>query len=475
MVPTMDRRTGESASLWQQLVGTALELPTSSIPEAILSRTCERIVDTVGAALAAAASNEGLSAHRVVLAESEGGIASVWASGGKTRSAALACLANGTLAHAIDYDDTHAASTLHPGAVIVPAAIAAGEEVGADGPDLLASVALGYEIAARLAMQAPGKFQRQGFQPTAILGIFGATAAVARLMNASLAVATNAGGIAGSLAAGIMEYLSDGSDVKQLHAGWMAQGAVRAVQFATSGLAGPRTVLEGPKGVFRAFVSEAIDPRRALDGLGDQWLGMEVATKLYPACYCVHAVIDAWRVIAERDGVTQADHSAIRRLTALVPEFYLQLVAEPLEQKRRPRTTYEARFSLPFAVATAVVHGPVTLESYARDRLENAKVLDMMSKVDYEVVQYATFPGEFPGGLRVDMSDGRVLEAHVDFNPGGPRNPLPENRVGEKILDAARCLQDEAGGQALLASLRFLREPGSDLRPFSKAMTRFSA
>ncbi len=461
------------SSLWEQLARFALELPLTTIPDDVMEKACDRVVDTMAAALAGASSRDGLSANRIVSAEPGSGGSSVWVSGGVTRSSAMAALANGMLAHAIDYDDTHAGSTLHPGVIVVPAAVAVGEEIGASGPDVLASIAIGYEVVARLGLLTPGRFQRQGFHPTAILGIFGATAAVVRLLKVSPAIATHAGGIAGSLAAGLMEYLSDGSDVKQLHAGWMAQGAIRAVQFAREGLTGPRTVLEGKNGVFRAFLSEAIDTRPALAGLGEQWVGVDVATKPYAACHAVHACIDSWHIIREQHGLSKADIPSIRRLVGLVPQFYLQLVGEPLEQKRVPRTVYEARFSLPYAVARAVVDGEVNLDSFGPDRLKDPEVLGVAAKVGYEVVEFPTFPGDYPGGLRVEMEDGRVFQAHLDYNVGSTRNPLSADRLEGKMLEAARRTGDDKSGSMLLESLRSLRGQGSDLKGFARAIAQF--
>ncbi|WP_293189548.1 MmgE/PrpD family protein [Ottowia sp.] len=471
----MSTTTRSQLSLWQQLVKVALEQPTSAFPSTVLSKACDRVIDTVASALASASVGEGLMASRVVQTEGSAGPASIWASKGKTASAALACLANGTLAHAVEYDDTHALSTLHPGVVIVPAALAVGQEVNASGPDVLAAVTIGYEIASRLAALVPGKFQRQGFQPTAVLGIFGATAAVCRLKRVSLQSATHAGGIAGSLTGGLMEYLADGSDVKQLHAGWVAQGAVRAVQFAEGGLTGPRTVLEGEKGVFQAFISQSIDPLAAVAGYGDDWRGVDAATKLYPACYGVHAVIDAWHLVRAQHGLGREDLPNIKRITGLVPEFFRQLVCEPLAHKRAPRTVYEARFSLPYVLARAIVDGHVDLHSFLPERVADPALAPVMQKIDYETADFRTFPGEFPGGVRVEMSDGRVFEATVEYNPGGPSMPASGAQLEQKLLAVSERFSDSGAGRALIESMRMLCQPGSVLHGFSSSMARIGA
>ena len=155
---------------------------------------------------------------------------------------------NGMLSHGMDYDDTHTTATLHPSCVIVPTALAVGEATGASGAEVLAAAIVGFEVVARLGLLASREFQNRGFHPTSVLGVFGAVATVSRLMGVSAVVGRNATGLAGSMASGLMEYLSDGSSAKQVHPGWAAQAAVTAVRLAQAGATGPARVLEGTAG-----------------------------------------------------------------------------------------------------------------------------------------------------------------------------------------------------------------------------------
>jgi 2-methylcitrate dehydratase PrpD len=466
--------TNKPATLAQGLFEFSLDYPTSDLPATAERAASQRAVDTVAAALAGASMGMGTAASEIVLSEIAEGRSSIWASGGVTRPAALASFANGMLSHGMDYDDTQTRATMHPGIVIVPTALAVGEEVGASGPDVLAAIAIGYEIATRLGELTPGAFQRQGFHPSSVLGIFGATAVAARLMGVTVEQAVNAAGLAGSMAAGLMEYLTDGSDAKQMHPGWVAQGAIRAVQLAVHGGTGPASVLDGPKGVFRAFVGKDVNVTAGLAGLGESWEGLAVATKPYAACHCVHAPVDAWRKIRDTHGLTAEDTPRITRLIGLVPSWYLQLVCDPIEEKRHPRSVYEARFSLPYALARVVIDGELTLDTFTSDKLDDPAVLELSDKVDYQVVEYEEFPEAFPGGLRVEMDDGRLFETDIRHNVGSVGNPMTDDQINTKLLDAAQRLSGtENAGQDLLQSLLQLTEAGSDLRGFTEAMARF--
>jgi 2-methylcitrate dehydratase PrpD len=359
--------------------------------------------------------------------------------------------------------------------VVVPAAFAVGEETGASGPDVLAAIAVGYEVATRLGRLAPGTFQHKGFHATSVLGIFGATAAVCRLFGLDENQAVRAAGIAGSFSSGLMAYLSDGTDTKPIHAGWAAQGAIRAVQLTKHGASGPATVIEGLAGVFPSFVGLQIDPADALVALGSDWSGLAVATKPYPACHCVHAAVDCWKTIRDREGLTADDIPKIGRLTGLLPSWYRHLVCDPIEAKRQPRSVYEARFSLPYAVARAVVDGDLSLASFDGDKIGDPAVLDVAKKVDYEELEYPEFPSAFPGGLRVEMEDGRVFEEHLRHNVGSAGNPMTDEQLHAKFVDAAEKSANPQPGDALLAALRAFESDVEPWEPFRAAMTCFDA
>lgn len=442
-----------SASLSQQLLTFALSQDPTGGDAALLDWAADRLVDTIGVALTCASYDLGTAATRSMLADPSPGRASVWATGGRTLRPDDAGFANGMVAHGMDYDDTHAGAALHPGIVVVPTAVAVGEQVGASGRAVLEATLVGYEIACRLGLLSSGRLQSRGLHTSSVLGIFGGVAAAARLMGLSHGQAVHAAGIAGSMASGLMEYLSDGSETKQVHPGWAVRGALSAVQLARHGATGPATVLEGPSGIYRALADVEVDPADALADLGTRWESGNVMTKPYAACHCLHAPVDAFLALRRRHRLAADD---VAQVTGLVPPWYVQLVCDPLVDKQSPRSHYEARFSLPYSLARAVVDDELTLDSYEEDRLGEAAVLEVAQRIDYEVLDYPEYPTAFPGGVRVTLRDGTVLEEHLRHNLGSAQNPMSAAQLEDKFLAGAGRVGTDAAARRLLASLRGL-------------------
>src|SRR5262245_10756423 len=208
--------------------------------------------------------------------------------------AAQAALANGMLCHGLDFDDTHGDAVCHVTVVVGPAALAVAEGRRAGGRDVLTALVAGAEVVARLGMAAAGAFHRRGFHPTSVCGVFGATAAAARLDGLDAGTATRALGIAGSLAGGLLAFLEDGAPTKPIHPGWAAHGAVMAARLVAHGAAGPAAVLEGRYGLYDAFVEQdGLALERELADLGIRWETRRLAYKPYPACHLVHGVLGA--------------------------------------------------------------------------------------------------------------------------------------------------------------------------------------
>lgn len=460
---------GKKQTLSEQMMNFALGFPASEIPDAVIEWAALRFVDTVGVGLACASYNLGTAAARMTLEDPAPGSSSVWASGGVRARADGAAFSNGMLSHGMDYDDTHTSTTMHPSTVLVPVALAVGEQVGASGREMLAAAVIGYEVAARLGLLSTGKFQLNGFHPTSIIGIFGGVATVSRLMKATREQARNAAGLAGSMASGLMAYLSDGSNAKMMHPGWAARGAITAVPLARYGATGPAAVLEGLSGVYRSFARLEVDA--AFDTVGKEWIGTRIATKPYPACHCVHAPVDAWQALRDRLRLGRDDIPHIRRFTGLVPSWYLHLVCDPLEEKQKPRSVYEARFSLPYSVAVTVIDGQLGLDSYHGARLSDPEVLDVARRVGYEVFEYDQFPAAFPGGIRIEFDDGTVEQEHLLYNVGSVGNPMSATDICAKFLDCAGRIAEQQQSERLLAALRGLVAAPS-LTEFSAAMAQ---
>jgi 2-methylcitrate dehydratase PrpD len=370
--------------------------------------------------------------------------------------AANAAFANAMLCHGLDFDDTHSESVSHVSTVVVPAALAVAEARGSSGRELLTAITAGNEIVTRVGMATPGAFHERGFHPTAICGIFGATAAAARLRDLWAGDAASALGIVGSMASGLFAYLDDATATKPIHPAWAAHGALIATRLAELGAEGPPGVLEGRFGVFHAFVGTRVDLEPQLADLGERWETPRIAFKPYPACHFIHGSLGATGSLV--DGL---DPDEIEEVVVTVPEAGVSLVLEPAASKVAPRTDYEGKFSLQFSTAAMLVHGRVGLTTYTPEALSDPRVLDLARKVRYETKQYASYPAAFPGGVRILLRDGRALEADVPHQLGGPENPMSESQVRDKFRENAALA---GGGFERLEETVLALEEAPDVR-----------
>ena len=274
-------------------------------------------------------------------------------------------------------------------------------------------------MAARLA---PSSTYRRGFHPTGIAGALGAAAACGRLLNLDVSQLANALGVAGTMASGSLEYLSDGSWTKRLNPGWAAHAGVTAAGLAACGFTGPMTVLEGPLGVLHAH-SDAADPRLLLAGLGDGFELMKVSIKPYACCRYSHGLIDCMLDIRSQHAIAPGDVKAIELGVLSVGSV---LIAEPIERKRHPDTEVDAQFSAPFAAVVALLYGDASLSAFSAARLADPSVRSLMERTTCyrDPALDARYPAALPADVRVVLADDRVLTAHVDYPLGEPDIPF---------------------------------------------------
>ena len=347
------------------------------------------------------------------------------------------------LCHGLDFDDTHADAVCHVTVAVGPAALAAGEARRARGRDVLVALVAGSEVVARVGMATPGAFHRRGFHPTSVCGIFGATAAAARLDGLDTATATRALGIAGSLASGLLAFLEDGAPTKPIHPGWAAHGAVMAARLAARGAVGPAPVLEGRHGLYDAFVGETRPAlERELADLGARWETRRIAIKPYPACHYAHGALGAAEQVT---GGQPLPPDEIAEVVVTVPEAAVPIILEPAAVKRAPRTEYEGKFSLPYSTAALLVRGGVGVETYTEKAIGDPVVLELARRVRYETRPYPTAGRAFPGGIRIRLRDGRTLEADCPHQKGAPENPLSPADVRAQVPAERRARAGASG------------------------------
>jgi 2-methylcitrate dehydratase PrpD len=424
------------------------------------------VKDTVGVAIAARTLGVGLAATEVALGAGGPAHAAVWGSG-QACSAEDAALANGTLAHALDFDDTHAAAIMHSSAVIVPAALALGESMKSSGRDILAALVVGYQVAARLGRLAPGPFQDHGFQATSVLGVFAAATVAARLMKLTPEEAVNALGIAGSTASGLMAYLSDGSDVKQMHPGWSAMSGIRAARMAKAGFRGPSAVFEYKLGVYQSFARVDISDRWQ-DAGGAPWEVELMAPKPYPACLCVHAPMQGILELRAAGKISAQRAGDIANIHCDVPNWYVGLIFEPSAGKNAPRTPYEARFSGPWTMARALLDGGLDVWSFSPEKLSDPAALALCRRTTYKVEALPEFPAAFPARVTVTMSTGETHVAYIAHNLGTPGNPMSAADITGKFMACATPALGEAAAADVSRLIDSLAQDDGAERLFQK-------
>ncbi len=340
----------------------AAGLTYSDLPPEVARRAKLLIFDTLGIALRARWDAE--STESLIAAVNRLGMTgdTATAIGDPNRyTAAGAALINGALAHSLDFDDTHARGSIHASAPIVPAALAAAEEAGASGDRAIAAIVAGYEIQIRLSLAlGPSDHYERGFHPTATCGAFGAAAAVANIMGLNAGQIESAFGICLSQAAGSMQFLADGAWTKRSHVGNAAMTGLIAATLAAEGYRGPAQAFEGKAG-FLASHAPNPDPAKAVAGLGEVWETMEIAVKPYPSCRYGHAAMDATIALRARHGIRPDD---VETIEVGLPETGWSIVADPLADKQNPQCIVDGQFSLPFAVAAALMNGGLVWDDY---------------------------------------------------------------------------------------------------------------
>ncbi len=419
----------------------AVSLEAGDLPAEVVEAAKLHALDTLGCGIAAHALGEASYAAASTLEVAGRGPATAIGVA-EPLSPPDAAFVNGTLCHALDFDDTHPHSVVHVSASVVPAALAAAQAHGASAADVVAALVAGSETSIRLGMAAGGAFHARGLHPTCVCGVFGVTVAAARLRGLDAEQTANAIGIAGSVASGLLEFLADGSETKRLHPGFAAQAGLAAARLAAHGATGPATVLEGRFGLFNAYLHGVdADIAGQLADLGERWETPRIAFKPYPACHYVHAPVDALAQLVGEHGL-EAD--AVEQLIAVSDATGESLVLRPLEDKLRPRTVYDAKFSLPYCLAALLVHGRLDVTSFTPEAIADPDVLAVAKRVRYEVKEYAPTPDAFSGGVRVRTRDGRTLEAELRHQRGGSANPMSVDDVVDKYRANARLGLDEA-------------------------------
>ena len=441
----------------EKLVDRILALDAARLPASVRGKCQDLVVDVLG--LCVTARHEDYVKSALAGCDDDGPCTAIGHA--RTLSAAIGAFVNGTACHGEDFDDTFEGGPVHVGAVIVPAVLAACERHHPDGASALIGIAVGVETMCRLGLVTPKLVHKAGFHPTAVFGAMAAAAGVGAALHLDRRQMIDALGIAGSMAAGIIEYLAEGAWTKRMHAGWAAQSGLRAALLAKHGFNGPRTVFEGTHGLFHGFAHTTEGKYDLLVGdFGTRWVSETLAFKLYPCGTMTHPYIDCARRLAQR-GVKAAD---IKEMVCEVGEGTVHRLWEPLADKQRPPNGYGAKFSTPYCIASGFVRGNVGLDSFTDAAVKDKAVLDVAARVRYVVDPKNPYPDNFTGHIRAVMSDGSVVEERQPYMRGGAHEPLTRQDIEDKFALCARHGGwDDARTQAALKLARGLYDGPIDL------------
>ena len=410
----------------EQLADCIASLDLSRLPPAVRAKCQDLLVDVIGLCVAAR--------HEDYIRSARAGFdddGSCTAIGHADRMSSVgAAFVNGTAAHGEDFDDTFEGGPVHAGAVVVPAVLAACERHNPDGPSALMGIAVGVEVLCRASLVVPKAIHKAGFHPTAVLGAMGAAAGVAAALKLSPRAIVDAFGIAGSMASGIIEYLAEGAWTKRLHPGWAAQSGLRAALLARGGFIGPRTVFEGTHGLFHGFAHTSEGDYAALVGdFGARWVTETLAFKPYPCGTMTHPYIDCARRLSAR-GIAAEE---IEDLVCEVGEGTVHRLWEPLADKQQPPNGYAGKFSTPYCIAAAFVHGGMGLEAFTDAAVREPQVRALAAKVRYVVDPDNPYPRNYTGHIRARLRDGTTVEERQPHLRGGAHEPLTRADVEQKF------------------------------------------
>ena len=372
--------------------------------------------------------------------------------------ASWAALVNGIAAHGLEMDDVENRSSLHPGVVVFPAALALAEQLGSPPADLYAAIVAGYEVTLRVgAALNPASAYERGFHPTAVCGAFGAAAASARLLHLSPEQTRMALGIAGSMASGSMAYLQNGAWTKRLHPGWASHAGITAARLAAAGFIGPGDIFAGRYGFLQAYAADSDASKLERDDQ-DTFAIMQVSLKPYACCRYMHGPIDCLLEI-KHNHTPNPEH--IARVSCGVLTGGRGLVADPIKQKREPRNVVDAQFSMPYGAALALLAGKAGLSVFTDTWIQDAAVRALMRNVEcYSSPELDDFyPEEWRAEARVLMDDGREFSAAIRYPLGDPHNPLTWEQLEARFHELAAPVIENAGKrQALIDRVKQIDE-----------------
>lgn len=404
------------------------------IPPEAIDKAKKGILDLLGVILAAGGTVPAIQGVMNVVRQNGGEPRCTVLGFGDRTSPLMAAFANGSMAHCLDFDDV-APDGNHASSSLIPAALAAAEHRGGvDGKQLITAVAVGQDIFLRLRRSL--NHQRLDWLTTTVFGAFSATAAASKALGLNAAQCSNALGIASLGCCGTLEMrFGTGSDLGELYAGFVAKTGVLSAMLAEQGTTGLQRVFEGQAGVMPVYFQNDFDRARALAGLGRVFGGASMQFKPWPVCGIANTYIHAVLKLVDEHRLSPDD---IVELRAYVGDFQ-QRMSYPVEERRRPRMSMDARFSIPFTLGAAAAYGAVRIEHFTEEGLRDPRILAMADRVVPVDDSAFDWTGAMPDAkVEIVTADGRRLEGYAGADtPGNTGNPMEWEHLAQKFTECA--------------------------------------
>jgi 2-methylcitrate dehydratase PrpD len=421
-----------------QLARYAAALRIEDLPEPVVQRAKDCIADTI----AAIAFGAHLPWSRIIVDYAKrrgvGGTSRLFAPGGARLQAPMAAFANGALAHAFEMDNLTWPNTgVHPGATMCMPALAVAQERGIGGRELIAAVVAGSEVMIRIGRATKHNNEGRGFHAPGTTGPFGGAVAVGRLLKFDADKMTNALGIAGSLACGLLEFARSGTGamVKRLHLGRAAESGVLAASLAEDGFTGPQSVLEGPFGFLNVYCGEH-DVAALTRTLGETWATLRIMLKRFPVHITSHTSVQAVEDLQREHGYSGDEVASI----AVAGNQKMATV----NNIPSPADLMMAQYSLPFCVALAHYRNARDPASFDSKSFNDPAIRSLASRVAITVADEAKHGHTIASTVTVTLKDGRALTRRVDSFKGTPEQPLDRGEMREKFLLLTRHCDGKA-------------------------------
>jgi 2-methylcitrate dehydratase PrpD len=436
----------------------------------LIDRVKYLFLDYIGVAARGALSDSSVPIHKIISKVDNTRAGTVVIGTTMQAGPPYAALANGTAAHSLELDDVVNEASLHPAVAVMPAAMAAAQMKGSSGRDFIAAVVAGYEATIKLGIAlGPAAHYARGFHPTGTCGTLGAAVTAAKLFSLDRKSMTNALGISGSQASGLMEFLNDGTFTKRLHPGWAAHSGLMAALLAAENFSGPGTVVEGKFGFLHAYSTQA-DAGKILKKWGPPYEIMRTSIKPHSCCRYKQGPIDGILKIMRKH---RLDATEIEKVTLGILKAGFALVAEPADKKRKPGSIVDAQFSMPFGAAVAILYGKADLDEYTLENIEKPEIKSLMDKVvcvNHPELE-KDYPQKWPALATISTCSGQVYATKIDYPKGDPENPLTWQELIRKFKNLVSPVYSEERQKKIIERIRAFEEE-EDLNSFAALLLK---